>query len=135
MRIARLIVALCVAPLVVPAVYFFILGALTGWRLESEEPLWPGQLAVVTLFAYIVTLAAAPPVWGVSRRRALTYRASAVAGLLVGLAAAFVFIVKGFPTGLFMLTGAVGGVVEGLVFRLLLGSKTEAEWTRMSQES
>ncbi|MDH4064597.1 MAG: hypothetical protein OEW19_09360 [Acidobacteriota bacterium] len=122
----RFFCAVVLAPLVVPVVYVAILGALTGGNPQIAEPLLPGQVAAITVFSYVLTFVVAGPVWAMIRHRPLTYQTSAVAGLVLGTLAAFFFVMKGFPPGLFALTGALGGVLEAVTFRAIIGSRTEA---------
>lgn len=126
MAVFRLLLAAILAPMVVPVVYVAILSALTGGNPQIAEPLLPGQVAAITVFSYVLTFVVVGPAWAVIRHRPLTYQTSAVVGLVLGTLAAFFFVMRGFPLGLFALTGAFGGVLEAVTFRAIIGSRTEA---------
>ena len=125
--IKRYVTAVAVAPWAVPLAYASVLATYAGRDPFDAEPLLPGHLAAVLVVAYEVTVLVALPLWLLlARRWKMSYQVAALSGLALGVSTALVFtrLQEDYRVGFLLWTGALGGVVAALIFRVVVGVQT-----------
>ena len=121
----RIVAATLLAPLVVPACFRAVLPFYVQGPVDVAAPLLPGMLGVILWAAYLVTLLVGVPAWvaiSSSRRLGLatTILCGAGLGALAGLAAQLT-TVPGWPLGLLLWSGGLGGGLAAGIFQLVAG--------------